>query len=154
MALLKSTYVRRKGTGRKPKHVRIRHRAVHTRRHRRFRGIRSAPLGSQQRNRARALALVAQRKAAAARKQVGRTALLRSKARAVALRNAERAVAARRNLPAGRKRAYYGRKVPKGLKRKYYGRKKSTKPPVRKIGSKPTPARGPAISPQSYINMF
>lgn len=51
-------------------------------------------------------------------------------------------------------RVYKGRKVPKGLTRKFYGRKPSTKPRVRKIGTKPTPALGAAISPQSYINMF
>jgi hypothetical protein len=75
----------------------------------------------------------------------------------VALRNAQKNVVHRRFLgrkKSTHKRAYHGRKVTPGLKRRFLGRKPSTKPRVRKIGTKATPAKGAAISPQSYINMF
>jgi|ERR1043166_4853646 hypothetical protein len=135
MALLKSTYARRKGTGRKPKKLPIRRRAVHERRHRKFRGIHSQPAGAKERNYARALALVKARQAA--RIAAGRvTTAAQAAQRSTALRAANKA----RSLAAARA--------------KTLANASKVKPKSRKVKPKPSTQSGTTISPESYINMF
>lgn len=166
MALLKSSYAKRVGTGRKPKKLPIRRRPVHERRHRKFRGIHSQPVGAKERNLKRALALVAARQAAriaqgkivTAAQAAQRSAALRAANKARSLAAAKAHVVAEGKVKAkpttttalrsaAKARALAAAKAKVRLK-------PSTKPKPRKVKVKPSTQSGSTISPESYINMF
>lgn len=143
----KSTYARRKGTGRKAHHTPIRRKPVHIRRHRRMRGIHAQPKGASERNRIRAYALVAKRRQLQAATTAARTAQLRAtgKARSASLRAL--------GVTRGKSQATSAQL--RALAKARAAKKVSTKPKVKKIGKKTkVQTTASAISPQSYINMF
>lgn len=153
----RSSHVKRGMTGRKPKKLKIVRTKVVKHRHRRYRGLHGAPKGTSTRNRAKALKLVEERRKArsAARKPPIRGAKRVFKGRVYKGRKVKpglkRRFLGRKKLTY--KRAYYGRVVPKGLKRRYFGRVVPKGYKRRYFGRKKV-VKGPAISQQSYINMF
>lgn len=167
-----SSYARRGRPGRKAKKIKFVRTKVVKHRHRRWRGIHSAPVGTSARNRKKAMALVQKRRAAKVSGSA-RSALLRSASRAAAIKKAPKKRVFKGRIYKGRKvkpglkrrflgrakltykRAFHGRKVKPGLKRRFFGRKPSTRPRITKIGTKTQAAiKAGAISQQSYINMF
>jgi hypothetical protein len=176
--MARSSYAKRKGTGRKTRHQKIVKTKVVHHRHRRYAGVRGAVKGTSARNRRKALAKVAQRR----RRFFGRKKSTHPRAaRGQGLKRTRKPLgrhghrvfkgrrksAHKRHMRKGlhrrflgrkkltHKRAYHGRHVKPGQHRRFLGRKKSTKPRVRRIGHRPTtPPGGAAISAQSYINMF
>ena len=174
---MRSSYAKRKGTGKRARRTKIVKTKVVHHHHRRYAGVRGAVKGTSARDRKKALAKVAQRR----RRFFGRKKSTHPRAargqgikrvRKPLGRHGHRTFKGRRKSSHKRvvrkglhrrffgrkksthKRAYHGRHVKPGQHRRFLGRKKSTKPRVRRIGTRPKPSGGAAISAQSYINMF
>jgi hypothetical protein len=164
----RSSRVKRGQTGRKPKKLTIARTKVVKHRHRRFRGLKTQPKAARTANRAKAIRLNQKRRetrkvnASAVRKKrvfkgrtyKGRKVKPNQKRRYLGRKKStvKRRFLGRKVTP-GLKRRYFGRTVPKGLKRRYFGRVVPKGYKRRYFGRKKV-VKGPAISQQSYINMF